>query len=693
MLQSRRNEKDFLIRKDKTYVETLSHNIDSLKTEMEEVIRHAKQIGDKDLAARAADIIKDAKTYETAFQKLSTKWETRGLDHNSGLQGKFRVIAKQVAKDMRAYQVDDLFIAMLMVRRFEKDFVASRSDKYREKFTTAIETYKGLLETSSCDGTSKKQQEKALAEYSEAFRKFLASTSTDIQDQYYQTMRAAAHKMEMAINDVFVPDAKAIFLDIRKNEKDYLLRMDNVYAKRVLAGIDNLVAVFRSSKVLQHHVDKTTNHLNEYANAFKRLVAEDKNIAALNQIMRTAIHKVEPAVETLRQKSEALSTARVNMIHETNKSLSIIALAAGIAAILLGVTMALLISNAIVRPISNVSGMLKSISEGEGDLTTRLPVNETVGGDELQQLSGYFNTFVEKLQKMFKQVAAGVNTMSSATTELSAVSEQMSSSATAISTDSKSVAAATEEMSTNMDSVAAATEQVTMNMNLVATSTKEMFETISDVAKNTGKASNVTEDAVAIADSASGNVRELGLAAQEIGKVTETITEISEQTNLLALNATIEAARAGEAGKGFAVVANEIKTLAKKTAEATLEIKNKIEGIQGATSASVSQITKITEVISEINTTVVSIEASVEEQAATTNEISNNVAQGAQGLDEVNGNVAQSASVSKEISQNIGEINQSSIEMSASARQVMGSAKDLSKLAEDLQLMVSGFKI
>jgi len=85
-----------------------------------------------------------------------------------------------------------------------------------------------------------------------------------------------------------------------------------------------------------------------------------------------------------------------------------------------------------------------------------------------------------------------------------------------------------------------------------------------------GESYSITDEAVSEAKSASDNVDELGKAAQEISKVTEAITEISEQTNLLALNATtIEAARAGEAGKGFAVVANEIKELARQTAEAT----------------------------------------------------------------------------------------------------------------------------
>lgn len=93
------------------------------------------------------------------------------------------------------------------------------------------------------------------------------------------------------------------------------------------------------------------------------------------------------------------------------------------------------------------------------------------------------------------------------------------------------------------------------------------------------------------------------------------ITEISEQTNLLALNATIEAARAGEAGKGFAVVANEIKELARQTADATSEIKEQIEGIQGSTSGTVSEIDEILKVINDVNEIVSNIATAVEEQS------------------------------------------------------------------------------
>lgn len=111
---------------------------------------------------------------------------------------------------------------------------------------------------------------------------------------------------------------------------------------------------------------------------------------------------------------------------------------------------------------------------------------------------------------------------------------------------------------------------------------------------------SITESAVNQSQLTSEKMTALGELAKMIGKVTETITEISEQTNLLTMNA-IEAARAGEAGKGFAVVANEKKELTKQTPAANVDIKSQIDGMQSTTGSTIPDIVKISEIMLEIN--------------------------------------------------------------------------------------------
>ncbi len=334
-----------------------------------------------------------------------------------------------------------------------------------------------------------------------------------------------------------------------------------------------------------------------------------------------------------------------------------------------------------------IAGIADSIAAG--DLTIQF-LGDT---EKLTGVYASMKKMAHNLTHMLKEVSDGVHTLTSSSTELSAISEQMASNSENTSEKANSVAAASEEMTVNMNGVAAATEQTAANIQTIVAATEEMSSTISEIAANTAKGSQTTINAVKKAEEVSIKVNQLGAAASQISRVTETISDISEQTNLLALNATIEAARAGEAGKGFAVVAAEIKALAHQTAEATEEIGHRIGEVQKSTGESVTAINEIVEVINEINTIVTSVAAAIEEQTATTQEISNNVSQAGLGVQEVNENVNQASAVTAEVSQNIHQVSQASDEIKAGSLQVNESAGELSRLAGNLKQLISQFTL
>ncbi|MBF0303526.1 MAG: methyl-accepting chemotaxis protein [Desulfamplus sp.] len=367
------------------------------------------------------------------------------------------------------------------------------------------------------------------------------------------------------------------------------------------------------------------------------------------------------------------------------KTASLIAMFSGI---FISLVLAVLLTRSITRPILQGVNFAKKMSEG--DMTQQIAIDRN---DEVGTLIKSLNQMSSDLRGMFKTIITGVETLSSSATQLNSISDQMAVGSEHTASKAHTVAAAAEELSSNVNSVAAAMEQTNANMSVVASAAEEMTSTINEIAGNAQKAHNITDKAERQAQTASGRVQNLGQAAQEIGKVTQAIAEISSQTNLLALNATIEAARAGDAGKGFAVVASEIKELAKQTAAATEEIKTRVKGIQDATGSAVDEIVQITGVITQVNEGVSTIAAAVEEQSATTREIADNVAQASLAVNDVGKNVVESSSVTAEIAKDIADVNQSASQMAQSSSEVTASAKELARLSNQLKNMISKFKV
>ncbi|MGE4559900.1 MAG: methyl-accepting chemotaxis protein [Desulfobulbus sp.] len=357
-------------------------------------------------------------------------------------------------------------------------------------------------------------------------------------------------------------------------------------------------------------------------------------------------------------------------------------------AILLGIGFSFLLARIITYPILQATAFANQMAGG--DLTSTIQINRR---DEIGQMAESLNRMGKQMELVLKEIISGVGSLALSSNDLATVSQQLSSSAKETAAKSSSVAAATEEMSANFQAVSAAMEQSNTNVTIVASATEEMTATAQEIIDNAAKAKDIADKAVHQSQHTSQKMATLGESAQRIGHVTETITEISEQTNLLALNATIEAARAGEAGKGFAVVANEIKELARQTAEATVDIKHQIGDMQRTAQSTIEDIEKISEVIVAINTMIHDITTAMEEQSMATNEIATNIAQTSQGITEVTGNVAESSSVVGEIAREISGVYSAADEIAVGSSQVNINAHDLQKLADKLAQSATRFTI
>ena len=364
-----------------------------------------------------------------------------------------------------------------------------------------------------------------------------------------------------------------------------------------------------------------------------------------------------------------------------------IAIGTGVGACILALILGLWAAGTIARPVVALKDF--SVVVAQGDLTRTIALQRD---DEIGELASAMNAMVTKIKEIVAGIGMGVHTLATAAAKMADISRQMSMGAETTVTKANSVAAAAEEMTANMHSVSAAMEQASTNANTVAVAAGEMSVNINKVANNVTEVEATANKAVELSNRASGQVNDLGRATEAIGLVTETIRAISEKTNLLALNATIEAARAGEAGKGFAVVANEIKELAKQTADSTVDIGRKLNGIHKATTTTVVEINQVVSAIEQVDHLLGAIATGIGQQNIATRDISENIHQASQGLKEINVNVNQSSLAAGQVAKEIVDVNESANAISNSSSQVRQSAGELQELSQQLQVMVKQFK-
>ncbi|MDR2593179.1 MAG: methyl-accepting chemotaxis protein [Fibromonadaceae bacterium] len=388
--------------------------------------------------------------------------------------------------------------------------------------------------------------------------------------------------------------------------------------------------------------------------------------------------------------------------------------------IALAIIVSIVIGNKISTEIKVVVNGIKQVSGG--DLTERLEIKSN---DEIGEMSGRFNDFLNLLQRFMKKIgddasnflktsqhltetshslALGSEQTVSACNSVASTSEQMAvnikamaNSAEEASVSAGEVASEVEQLSSNINAmastaeaasanagdVAGAAEEMSANISTIATAIEKMSMSIDQISSNTSEVSKVAGEATVKSHNATDAMNKLGIAAKEIGQVTDVIKKIADKTNLLALNATIEAASAGAAGKGFAVVAGEIKELANQSSASADDIARRIDSIQVGTHKAVTVIDEVSDIITTINHSVESISANVSEQTKASNEIANNVTQANLGAKRVASAISEVAKGNKNIARNAGEANKSVERVSKSINKVAKGSKDIAGNADE----------
>ncbi len=385
ILRAQREQKNFLLSRDERAAEAVLANL-QLALDADETLRTV----DPDTAIQIEDLVKN---YEQRFRSVVSAWRSMGLDHNSGLQGDFRDSAHTMEDMATQLNVDRLYLLLLQIRRGEKDLGLRREQQYQQKVIQLIQLFSEELTASELDEDFKAGLLQEVDVYRETFNQYADTVLNDPQPVNGKgPFRDAAHRIEDLLDARYLPDLGEKVLQLRRREKDYLLRYDNTYVDMALAQLDEIEVQVASSNVTETYKTHFAELLRNYRRDFLALVEQNDSISELHDDMMAAVAEISSLIETNVGSAElAMADMRLSIDKSTERSEKVMFWIVALAT-LLGILLTIGITYTIAHPLRKMSGLLDQVAAEEP--TERIPFYPG-GRDEVNAMAGSVNAIAD----------------------------------------------------------------------------------------------------------------------------------------------------------------------------------------------------------------------------------------------------------------------------------------------------------
>lgn len=572
---------------------------------------------------------------------------------------------------------------MLLLRRHEKDFLAREDLKYVERFSEVIDRI--TAQQKSLDrlfleiGIDNQQFAGLLPLFHEYERKFKALVSAKqtmglTQDEGLEgQLRSAVHDIESALKQLEMPDILVSMLQLRRNEKDFMLRLDSKYPERFADTLKQLKQQIQAASISIAEQDRLLNLADAYQASFNAYVNQQRLVGLTSDqgIMGEMRRTIQQTEEKLAAMEQGMSRQTDVLLQEIEITLAVVFALVTIIATLI----AWRISRSINRPLALIREAVLKV-DSTRDLSLRIQYD---GNDEIGDVARSTNQMLNGFQAVVQSVNDSVLHMNQQTQQLSQTAERTANDAERQRDETDMVAASVSELVSTI-------EDISQNMAVAVDKTQSTEQSATDGQVRVTEAVSRVQHLSSRLDGAMESAEELAKQSQSIGSMLNVIQDIAEQTNLLALNAAIEAARAGEQGRGFAVVADEVRALASRTHDATVEISEIIDALQSRTQG----IVMIMKDCSEDG-----LRSS--EESAVIGDVLGRITQEVHDIADMARSVAsaiqQQSIAANEINRNVVTIREITMDTSDAVRLNSQSSHDISDQAHQLENVISRFKL